>query len=161
MPQVIETTDEFIERHGNDKIAIDRGATLLFSDGASMDGIAGRWMTEPPADEYKRLHLIQLYWRTKLERDETLFARKQAELHEQGAMALKYSNVRPPGDGDIKYLEKLRDVARNSAMELANINMEIAKSEKGERQAEDERIIAERVQEVQTRLNKINSISLD
>ena len=161
MPVITETVEEFVERHGNEKIAIDRGATLLFSDGASMDGIAGRWMTEPPADEYKRLHLIQLYWRTKLEMDEKLFTRKQAELHEQGAMALKYSNVRPPGDGDIKNLERMRDVARASAMGLADINMKIAKSEKGKRQAEDERISAERVQEVQNRLNKINYISLD
>lgn len=161
MPQVIETVDEFIDRHGRDAIQIDRGATLIFSDGATMDGIAGRWRTEPPENEAKRLKLRQLYWKTKLEKDETAFVNLRASLHEQAQAAIKYSNMRPPQPADVETLKRLRDKVNASRAELAKVNETISETQQAKHDWLHDQLKAEREREIQNIANQIDTVTLD
>lgn len=161
MPQVLETTEDFIERHGKDAIPIDRGATLLFSDGASLDGQYGQWRREPPEDETKQLRLRQLYWMTKLEKDETAFVNLRASLHEQSQAALKYSNMRPPQPADVENLKRLRDAVNSHRAELVKVNDQIAETAQAKTDWLDDQLKAEREREIQNIANQIDTVTLD
>ena len=161
MPIVIETIDEFTARNGNDAIPIDRGARLLFSNGATMSAQDGQVRSEPPTDPTAKLRAKRLYIRTKLNQADKSFYQSRKALLDQGDYALRSPHLPPPDERAIKHLDKLRDDVADLVLSLEEVDAKLAQTPAAIQARDLAEWEAKRKDAVRDQINRIQNITLE
>lgn len=182
MPRVIESREEFIERHGGlPLVPLGRGAFLLASGARLQETEWGTSYAEPPEDAEERLELRKQYHQTLKDKAEEAFRQlkealapaKSAEWEPKqfrwapGTDVERFFGPAPSSDG-AECLTFLRDRYRQYANAVADLDRQYARLPSVVEQRkrlraeveERERIDAAVAQQRQRELDTINSVTL-
>ena len=184
MPTIVESRDEFIERHGvnehNPLVPLGRGLFLLPSGARLQEDDHGTLFAEPPADDVERLGLRKQYYETLAEQAEDAFTKLKSALTtpvsadhvatfqwRPGTPVWKWFGP-PPSSDAAACLRFLRDRYRQYHAAIVDVDLAYSRlpsvvtqrkrlrAEMEERQRADAAVAEQRQRELDT----INSINL-
>jgi hypothetical protein len=144
---IIESFQEFAERHGNSGLACGKTGLLVWPDGASALQDDADTRSEPPDDPQELLVMQRRYFREALRRAEAEFQRAQQDFAESAALASRYSNLPGPPVDAPQILKQLAGRVRLRRAQLAVIEKELVESPSPETlrtQAYQQRLAEER-----------------
>ena len=155
----IESFDEFAARHGGSPVEVRN--QFIFADGATCRSEYGDARAEPPADPASLLALQREYHRATAERAEATFYDARSRFSEQASLAARYSNLPSAPEDAPEILNNLKQAVHRERAELARIESELAKTPQARRRQERQELDNQRVTEITTLHQKINSVVLD
>lgn len=158
MPMVmIESVQEFIQRHGGNPIGMPESERLLLPDGASCT-IDGSMRCEPPQSPYDLMLNRRRYLVEHLHRSQEQFNQAKRSVMDQAALALKYPNLPGVSADDVAVLERLKAEADQHRLTLETFDAEHVQSNEAEihRQA----ALAAREQELRSLLQQFKTIQI-
>jgi len=169
---IVETLDEFVQRHGGASLQVERNLWVL-PDGASVLDLGHGLrpaMREPPTDDYERLQLQIKYEQAFMERVRRFFDRlKSGELLVYEWPPLFGPEPRDPDLGRGAHpptiLRRLQELYREHKQRLHELQAQLAETPQGRQQAavqEARRRVEQRAAIEQAQLRaEIDSITLD
>jgi len=136
MPTIVETHEEFAERHGNEPVlGVDetRRGTFVYATGAAAvqehHPRGNPLLVEPPPEGSLRNVQIRLaYWKRRVEIATTSFNKLKATLLGRGYDSIKWEShwgPRPEGS-DVEILSALKTVVETERKGLAAVKREYA-----------------------------------
>ena len=167
MPMIlVESPQEFAQRHGNDSIEISRWrdgersptGRWLFGDGAQTTYDGTR--SEPPEDPSELLRLRRLYVSEQLERATSEFNSLKSECSEQAALSAKYSNLPSVDPGVVEELKSIKVRVDQYRAELQRLDAQLEQTPQAEKIKVIEGLKADRQRQAADLAATIKSIEL-
>ena len=122
---IVESYQEFAQRHGNDGLSIGKTGWILFSDGASVLQSDGDFREEPPTDPRELLILRRDYFREALKCAEKDFHRTQTAFADQAALASRSASIPSAPSNAAEILRDLAKVVFGIRGELERIGQQL------------------------------------
>lgn len=159
MPMIlIESYEEFAQRHGND--AIDLEHRFLFSDGAQCDR-NGDQRREPPDNRTALLRLQERYWQHRTKQAENDFLAFRGRINQQLSFAVNNPDLPVPGDEAVEHLKRLRAEAQRLRAMLDSVESRLGETDYGKRRRELVEYETARQSELSKRAADVAAITLD
>lgn len=154
---MIESVSEFIARHGGSPVSLPESERLLMPDGACCT-FDGCMRSEPPLNDYDRMHLRRRYLVEVLHRAQSAFSNAKKSAMDQAALALRYSNLPSVSADDVRVLEHLKAEADRAQASLDDFDAEHVQSNEAE--LHRQQALAARETELRSLLQQFQGIQL-
>lgn len=156
---VVETRDEFVERHGGEPVELN--GELLLPDGARIVPADNNAKHEPPGDPYRRIRLQTFYWTRRVEIATNDFSEAQSAFRQQAKWAKAYpSSCLPPPPNAKEILRKLKGKVEHARQELAKVEKKFDATPQQQAKRRNRQLEAERQQRIDSQLGEIDSVQI-
>ena len=172
MPRIVETFQEFDERHGGKSLQIYDGkigyrrrptGNYVYADGAMYRNSSDQ--LEPPADPVELLKVKILYKTEQIDRARMSFTQTKDSILQFGSLSKGNLSVPEPSQQDVEHLKQLRDQVQCFESELVKLqnrlsNIDLVLVQKREQQHVNDELEQERQQRISDVLDAASEISL-